>query len=168
MSTTMHQASVPAFVQMLTALDGILGKAEAHCAARKIDPAVVAAWRLAPDMFPLSRQVQIACDFAKGATARLAGIEVPSWPDTETTLGELRARIAKTIAYVKGFPAAEIDGSEMRDINLKVGGQPMQFKGAPYLRHFVLPNFYFHATTAYAILRHVGVEVGKRDFIGPF
>jgi uncharacterized protein len=147
-------------------LSAILDKAEAHCAAKKIDPAVLAGARLFPDMFPFSRQVQIACDFAKGSAARLAGVDVPNWPDSEVTFADLKGRIAKTVEFVKGIPAAKIDGSEDRDIKMKVGGQEMEFKGQPYLTHFVLPNFYFHAATAYAILRKSGVELGKRDFLG--
>jgi hypothetical protein len=117
-------------------------------------------------MFPLTRQVQIAADFAKGTTARLAGAEVPKYADDETTFAALKARIAKTVKFVEGFKPKDIDGSETRDITLTVGGQDMHFKGEPYLVHFALPNFYFHATTAYNILRRCGVEIGKRDFIG--
>lgn len=166
MTISMYQASVPAFVQTLTALDAILVKADAYCAAKKIDPAVMGQSRLYPDMFPLARQVQIACDFAKGASARLAGKDVPGWPDNEATIADLRARIAKTLDFVKTVKASEIDGSEGRDISMKVAGQQMDFKGLPYLTQFVLPNLYFHAATAYAILRHNGLEIGKRDFMG--
>ena len=166
MSLSMYQASVPAFVQTLTVLSAILDKAEAYAAAKKIDPATLVGARLYPDMFPLSRQIQIVCDFAKGATARLAGKDVPSWPDTETTIPELRARIAKTLDFVKGFKPADIDGSEARDISMKVAGNMMEFKGQPYLTGFVLPNLYFHAATAYGILRKNGLEIGKRDFLG--
>lgn len=166
MSITMYQASVPAFVRMLSQLDVILDKAEAHAAAKKIDPVVLTGSRLYPDMFPLSRQVLIACDFCKGAVSRLAGKDVPSWADTETTIPELRARIAKTLEHVKGFKASDIDGSDGRDIKLKVGGQDMQFNGRDYLTYFVLPNLYFHSATAYAILRHNGLEIGKGDFMG--
>ena len=166
MSITMYQASVPAFVRMLSQLDVILDKAEAHAAAKKIDPVVLTGSRLYPDMFPLSRQVLIACDFCKGAVSRLAGKDVPSWADTETTLPELRARIAKTLEHVKSFKASDIDGSEARDIKLKVGGQDMRFNGRDYLTYFVLPNLYFHSATAYAILRHNGLEIGKGDFMG--
>jgi hypothetical protein len=123
-------------------------------------------WRLAPDMFPLTRQVQIASDIAKGGAARLAGREVPSYADDEASFAELKARIEKTIKFIESIPAKEIDGSEDRDIALKVGGQEMRFKGAAYLVHFVLPNVYFHATTTYAILRRCGLEIGKRDFLG--
>jgi hypothetical protein len=162
----MYQASVPTFVQILTALSGVLDKAQAFAAAMKCDPGVLLAARLAPNMFALTQQVQIACDFAKGATARLAGTEVPSWPDHEKTFAELQQRIKKTTDFVQTFKPAQIDGSEERDVKLSVGGQPVTFKGQPYLIQFVLPNFYFHATTAYAILRHNGVELGKRDFVG--
>ena len=166
MPLSMYQASVPTFVQILTALSGVLDKAQAFSAAKKCDPAVLLAARLAPNMFALAQQVQIACDFAKGATARLAGTGVPSWPDHEKTFAELQQRIKKTTDFVQTFKASQIDGSEERDVKLSVGGQPVTFKGQPYLIHFVLPNFYFHATTAYAILRHNGVELGKRDFVG--
>ena len=162
----MYQASVPAFLQMLKTLSAILDKGEAFAAERKIDPETLLNWRLAPDMFPLVRQVQIAADFAKGTTARLAGAEVPSYPDDETTFAELKARIAKTIKFVQGFGAKDIDGSEDRAITLSVGGQSMHFKGEPYLVEFALPNFYFHASVAYAILRRCGVDIGKRDFLG--
>ena len=162
----MYQASVPAFVNMLNNLHAILDKAEAFAAERKIEPSVLLNWRLAPDMFPLTRQIQIASDLAKGTTARLAGREVPKYPDEETSFAELKARIAKTVKFVAGFPPKDIDGSEGRDIALTIGGQELRFKGEPYLVHFALPNFYFHAATAYAILRRCGLEIGKRDFIG--
>jgi hypothetical protein len=162
----MFAASVPAFLQMLKNLSAILDKAEAFAAEREIEPEVLLNWRLASDMFPLTRQVQIAADFAKGTTARLAGAEVPKYADDETTFAALKARIAKTVKFVEGFKPKDIDGSETRDITLTVGGQDMHFKGEPYLVHFALPNFYFHATTAYNILRRCGVEIGKRDFIG--
>jgi uncharacterized protein len=166
MSFGMFAASVPAFLQMLKNLSAILDKAEAFAAEREIEPEVLLNWRLASDMFPLTRQVQIAADFAKGTTARLAGAEVPKYADDETTFAALKARIAKTVKFVEGFKPKDIDGSETRDITLTVGGQDMPFKGEPYLVHFALPNFYFHATTAYNILRRCGVEIGKRDFIG--
>ena len=166
MSISMYQASVPAMLNTLGNLSAIIDKADAHCAAKKIDPAVLVQGRLFPDMFAFARQVQIACDFAKGSAARLAGLEVPGWPDTEATFSDLKGRIAKTIEFVKSVPAAKIDGSEARDIKMKVGGQDMEFKGQAYLTHFVLPNFYFHAAMAYAILRANGVELGKRDFLG--
>ena len=166
MSLSMHQAAARVFVQGLSALSNVLNKAQAHAAARKIDPAVLIAARLAPDMLPLVKQVQIACDFAKGAMARLAGEEVPSWPDSEKTFDDLKGRIRKTLDYVQSFKAAQIDGSEQREVKLKVAGNDISMRGQAYLLHFVLPNFLFHATTAYAILRHNGVELGKRDFMG--
>jgi hypothetical protein len=166
MPLSMYQASVPAFVRMLTNLQAILDKAAAHVAARKIEPAVLLNTRLYPDMFPLVRQVQLAADFAKGAGARLAGSEVPKYPDSEASFEELKARIAKTIDFLKGLKPTQIDGSEGREITLPIGGESLAFKGQAYLINFALPNFYFHITTAYAILRHCGVEIGKRDFIG--
>jgi uncharacterized protein len=166
MSLSMYQASVPAFVQMLNNLSAILDKAEAHAKNHKIDPEVLLNYRLAPDMLPLIRQVQIAADLAKGAAARLAGVEVPKHDDTEKTFADLEARLAKTVVFVESFKPSDIDGSEDRDINLTLGEHTMKFKGQPYLVHFVMPNFYFHCTTAYDILRHCGVELGKRDFIG--
>ena len=166
MPLSMYEASVPAFVRMLTQLDAILDKAEAYATAKKIDPLVLTGARIAPDMFPLSRQVQIACDFSKGAVARLSGRDVPSWPDTETTIPELKARIAKTLDFVRSFAAADIDGSETRDIRIKAGAREFEFKGRDYLTYFVLPNLYFHAAMAYAILRHNGLEIGKADFMG--
>lgn len=166
MSFAMYQASVPAFVTMLNNLNAILDKAEAFAEERKIAPEVLLNWRLAPDMFALTRQVQIACDMAKGAAARLSGREVPKYADDEKSFAELKARIAKTVKFIESVPAKEIDGSEDRDITLTVGGQERRFKGAPYLVHFVLPNLYFHATVAYAILRRCGLDIGKRDFLG--
>ena len=166
MTLSMYQASVPVFTRMLTNLAAILTKAEAHAAARKIEPAVLLATRLFPDMFALTRQVQLSCDFAKNTTARLAGVEIPKFPDEETSFAELQARIAKTLDYVKGFQAGQIDGAEAREITLPIGGQPMTFTGQEFLLYFALPNFYFHITTAYDILRHCGVELSKRDFLG--
>ncbi len=166
MSLSMYQASVPAFLKMLGNLTAILDKGEAYAAERKLDETVLLNWRLAPDMYPLMRQIQIAADFAKGTTARLAGAEVPKYDDTEKTFADIKQRIAKTAKFVEGFKAADIDGSEQRDISITVGGQELNFKGEPYLVHFALPNFYFHATTAYDILRACGVGIGKRDFIG--
>jgi hypothetical protein len=166
MSLSMYQASVPAFLQMLGALSGVLAKAEAYAAERKIEQAVLLDSRLAPDMFPLIRQIWIAADFAKGCCARLAGVEIPSYADDETSFAELGARLAKTIEFVQGFRPAAIDGSEEREITLKLGGQQVTFSGQQYLVNFVLPNFYFHTTTAYAILRHAGVPLGKRDYLG--
>ena len=166
MSLNLHDVSVPVFTRTLRALDAILAKAEASAEARKIDPAVFLQSRIAPDMFALTRQVQIAADFAKGASARLAGVEVPSWSDEEKSFGELRARIARTVEYIAGLDRAAFDGAETREITMTIGGQPRTFEGLPYLLHNALPNFFFHVTTAYAILRHNGVEIGKRDFIG--
>ena len=166
MAVSMYQASVPAFVQMLSSLAAILDKAEAYAAERKIDPAVLLGWRLAPDMFALARQVQIATDHAKGCCARLAGVEVPKYADEETTFADLRARIARTIDFVRSFEPSDIDGSEDRGITITAGGRELRFKGQQYLVNFVLPNFYFHVTTAYNILRHCGLPIGKRDFMG--
>lgn len=166
MTLSMYQASVPVFVRMLGNLSAILDKAAAHAEARKIDPTVLLNARLYPDMLPLTTQIHIAADFAKGATARLAGLDVPKYEDNETSFAEFKARIDKTLAFVKSVQPAQIDGSENRDVNITVGGNPMSFKGMAYLLRFALPNFYFHLTTAYDILRHNGVEIGKRDFIG--
>jgi hypothetical protein len=168
MSLSMYQASVPPFLQMLASLSAILDKAEAHAAARKIEPGVLLATRLTPDMFPLVRQVQLAADFAKGGAGRLAGVELPKNPDTETSFAELKARIAKTVDFVNSLKPAQIDGSEGREVTIPVGGQPQKFTGQNYLVKFALPNFYFHVTTAYAILRQCGVEIGKRDYLGQF
>jgi uncharacterized protein len=166
MTLSMYQASAPRFVNLLKNLSAILDKAEAHVDARKIDPAALTTYRLFPDMFPLTRQVQIACDVAKGAVARLAGVEVPKHEDTELTFAELKARIARTIEFINTVRPAQIDGSEGRDILLKLGGKDVKFTGIQYLLGHATPNFYFHVTTAYNILRHNGVEIGKRDFIG--
>lgn len=166
MQISMHQASVPVFVRMLDNLSKILELAIQYADEKKIDPSVLVNARLAPDMYPLSRQVQIATDMAKGCAARLAGLEVPVYDDNETTFQELLARIAKTVAFVQSVSAAKIDGSEEKTVTLKLRNQEVSFLGQPYLLHFVLPNFYFHVTTAYAILRHNGLAIGKRDFIG--
>jgi hypothetical protein len=166
MPISMYQASVPAFLQMLSSLSAILDKAEVYAVERKIDPSVLLGWRLAPDMFALARQVQIATDHAKGCCARLAGVEVPKYPDDETTFADLRARIARTSDFVRGFEPSDIDGSEGRDIAITAGTRELRFKGQQYLVSFVLPNFYFHIITAYDILRHCGVPIGKRDFLG--
>ncbi len=166
MSLSMYQASVPVYIQFLGSLSGILKKAAAHAEAKKIEPSVLINARLAPDMFALARQVQIATDHAKGSLARLAGVEIPSYPDTETTFDELQARIAKTLDYVRNFKPEQIDGSETREIVLTFGTQKFPFTGQTYLIQFALPNFYFHASMAYGILRHNGVEIGKRDFMG--
>ena len=166
MTISMYQASAPRFVNILKNLSAILDKAQAHAEARKIDAAALTAFRLYPDMLPLTRQVQIACDAAKGAVARLAGVEVPKHEDTEQTFAELKARIAKTVAFIKTIKPAQIDGTEDREIALKIGGNDMKFKGMQYLLGFAVPNFYFHVTTAYDILRHNGVEIGKKDYLG--
>jgi uncharacterized protein len=160
-----YDASVPVFIHFLSSLSAILKKAEAHCAARKIDPAVMLGLRLSPDMFPLTRQVQIASDAAKGAGARLAGIPVPSYPDEEKSFDELQARVAKTIAFLQGLRKEQFEGAESRAISLKAGGRELSFLGAPYLETYAKPNFFFHLTAAYAILRHAGVELGKPDFL---
>lgn len=166
MTHSMYQASIPSFIHTLGSLSEILAKAEAYAVERKIDPAVLVNARLTPDMFPLSRQVQIATDIAKGGAARLAGVEVPSYADTETNFSELQQRVAKTIAFLKTISAAQVDGSEGRDVTLKAGPNTYHFKGQDYLTKFVLPNVYFHVTVAYSILRHNGVPVGKMDFLG--
>jgi uncharacterized protein len=156
----------PVFEIGLNALSANLDKAAAFAAAKKIDASVLVNARLAPDMFPLSRQVQIATDQAKNGSARLAGVEAPKYEDNETSIDQLKARIAKTLAYIKTLDARQIDGAADREINFPVGPNKGQMKGDDYLNHFVLPNFYFHITTAYDILRHCGVECGKRDFLG--
>ncbi|SJM92762.1 DUF1993 domain-containing protein [Crenothrix polyspora] len=166
MSLTMYQASIPSFVRLLGNLSTILDKAAVHAEAKKIDPAIFVNARLAADMYPLSRQIQIATDIVKGCAARLAGIEVPSYADNETTFAELQTRIAKTVAFLHSVSAAQIDGSEERKITLKLGSREVSFLGQAYLLDFVYPNFYFHITTTYAILRHNGVEIGKMDFLG--
>jgi hypothetical protein len=164
----MYSVAVPTLVQILGSLVTVIDKAAAHAAARKIDPAVLMGYRLAPDMFAFSRQIQIATDQAKGCVARLAGVAVPSYPDTETNLEELKARVVRTIDFIQSFTADQIDGSEERAISFKAGAAEMNFTGERYVAHWVFPNFLFHATTAYDILRHAGVELGKRDFIGKF
>jgi uncharacterized protein len=167
MPSTMSQASLPAFEIGLNALTAVLDKAAAHAAAKKVDMAVLLGWRLAPDMFGLSRQVQIACDQAKNGSARLANVEPPKFEDTETTLDQLKERIAKTIAFLKTLDNTAIDASSEREITFPLGPTNKgQMKGADYLNHFVLPNFYFHLSAAYAIVRNCGVDIGKRDFLG--
>ncbi|NOT84238.1 MAG: DUF1993 domain-containing protein [Methylococcaceae bacterium] len=166
MSITMYQASIPAFVRMLGNLSAILDKAAAHAEAKKIDPAIFINARLAPDMYPLSRQVQIATDVMKGCAARLAGIDVPSYADNESTFAQLQARIAKTLTFLQSVSAAQINGSETRAITLKFGSREVHFLGQAYLLDFVFPNVHFHLTMTYAILRHNGVEIGKMDYLG--
>ena len=166
MNLSMYQASAPRFANTLKNLSAILDKAQAHAEAKKIDDQVLTSARLFPDMFTLARQVQISCDTAKGAVARLAGAEIPKHEDTEKTFDELKERIARTLAFIATVKAAQIDGSEEKDIVLKLQGRDVPFRGMQYLLGFAWPNFYFHAATAYGILRHNGVEIGKRDFIG--
>jgi hypothetical protein len=163
----MHSACVPIFVRMLGNLLTWLDKAEAHAQTKKFDTANYLGLRLAPDMLPFTRQIQIATDTAKGCVARLAGLEVPKWDDTEASFGDLRARIRKAIDYVQSIPAAQVDGSEAREIVLPMrSGDPLRFTGEAYLKHWVLPNFFFHMTTTYALLRHAGVDLGKADYLG--
>ena len=166
MPLSMFQACVPPCLQTLGALGGVLTKAAAHAEAHRFDPAILLAARLYPTQFAFTRQVQVAADFAKGACARLSGTEAPKMDDTEATFPDLQTRLARTMDYVRTMTPAQLDGTEGREIVLKIGGNEMRFDGQTYLVHFVLPNLYFHATTAYAILRHNGVDLGKRDFIG--
>ena len=166
MSISMYQVSVPVFVRALSNLRAILEKGAAHAEARKFKPEVLLNDRLAPDMHPLTRQVQIATDQVKGCAARLAGVEVPKFEDNEASFEDLYSRIDKTLAFVKSLKPEQIDGSENKDVSLPTPRGPLEFKGQPYLLFFVHPNLYFHCTTAYAILRHNGVELGKMDFIG--
>jgi hypothetical protein len=166
MPVSMHTVAIPSFLTTLGALSKIIDKAAAHCEAKKIDPAALLTMRLAPDMFPFTKQVQLACDFAKNTIGRLTG-EPPKFPDEEKSFEELKARIAKTIDYVKGFSAEAIDATAEKEVTFPIGPQQtMTLKGSQYLVGFALPNFYFHATTAYDILRHAGLEIGKRDFLG--
>lgn len=160
-----YDASVPVFTHFLNSLSAILKKAEAHCAAKKIDPAVMLGLRLSPDMFALTRQVQIASDAAKGAGARLAGVAVPSFADEEKSFEELQARIARTIDFLAGLQKEQFEGAETRAISLKAGGRELNYKGAAYLETWAKPNFFFHITAAYAILRQAGVELGKTDYL---
>ena len=169
MTLSMHVASVPVFRQMLGSLDNLLAKAESHATERKIDPAALLQARLFPDMFPLLKQVQIACDFAKGVSGRLAGVELPVFDDSEQTFAELRALVAKTVAFIDGLDAARFDGSEDREIVLRPGTpKERRFVGQAYLLNYGLPQFFFHVTTAYALLRHNGVELGKKDYMGSY
>ena len=162
-----YDAVVPAYLQMLGSLTGLLTKAEAHCKAKNIQPEVLLGSRLFPDMLPLSRQIQLASDFAAKGCARLTHSEVPSTPDTETTFDELKQRLAKTIDYVKSFKPAQFDGADAKDVTFPAGpNTSLTLKGQQFLNAFSFPNFYFHAATAHGILRHNGVEIGKRDFLG--
>jgi len=166
MSLSVHQSSVAVFEVALSAFSAILDKAAAHAQAHKFDPAVYMTMRLRPDMLPFSRQVMIFCDNAKNVPSRLAGVQAPVFEDNETTLDQLKARIQKTLDYVKTIDAAALEAGADREIVFPVGPNKMKMQGANYLLHFALPNFYFHLTTAYAILRYAGVDIGKRDFLG--
>ena len=166
MNISMYQASVPRFVAVLGNLANILDKAQAHVEAKKIDPAVLPAFRLFPDMLPLKSQVQIACDTAKGLVARLAGIEIPVFEDTEMTLPELKARVLRTIEFIESVTAEQIDGTEDKEIITRRGEKETRYTGIRFLLGHAIPNVYFHVTTAYNILRHNGVEIGKRDYLG--
>ena len=169
MTLSMYQASVPVFKQLLGGLSAVLAKAEAHAAAKKIEPNALLQARLYPDMFALLRQVQVACDFAKSVSARLAGVEMPGFDDKEQTFADLQARIAKTLAFIDSITPAQIDGSEARHIVTQAGTPKEKiFTGHSYLFNYGLPHFFFHTSTAYAVLRHNGVEVGKKDSIGTF
>jgi uncharacterized protein len=166
MKISVHALSIDIFTHALGNLAAILEKGAASAAARKFDSTVLVNSRLAPDMLPLSRQVQMACDLAKNSAARLAGIEPPRFEDNEKTIDELRARIARTIDYLRGISAAALEGAEDRDIKVPAGERTLQFKGLAFLQRWALPNLFFHVTTAYNILRHNGVDIGKRDFLG--
>ncbi len=166
MSISMYQASVPRFVNILGNLSNILDKAQAHVDAKKLDPVTLTTYRLFPDMLPMKSQVQIACDTAKGVVARLAGVEIPVFEDDEKTLSDLKARIAKTIAFIQTMTPGQIDGTEDKEIVIKRGDKETRYKGMQFLLGHALPNFYFHVTTAYNILRHNGIEIGKRDYLG--
>ena len=166
MSLSMYQASVPRIVNMLTNLDHLLDKALVHIESKKWNETALTQFRLYPDMLPLTRQVQIACDTAKGVVARLAGVEIPAYEDNEVSFADLKQRIAKTMAYVNSFTAAQIDGTEDKDIVTKRGDVETRYKGMQFLLNHAMPNVYFHVTTGYAILRHKGVEIGKRDYLG--
>ena len=166
MSCGLYAVSIPVFTRTLDNLSKLLDKAAADAEARKFEPSVLLESRLYPDMFPLVKQVQLACDFAKGAAARLAGVPVPAFPDEERTIAELKERIAKVIAFVDSVSKADVDAGVDRDVTIKMRDRSVEMKGLDYLNNMAMPNFYFHATTAYAILRHNGVAVGKRDFVG--
>ena len=166
MTISMYQASVPRFANILGNLSNILDKAQAHIDAKKIGDAALTSYRLFPDMLPMTTQVQIACDTAKGVVARLAGVDIPVYEDKETTLAELKARIAKTIAFIQSISPGQIDGTEDKEIVTKRGDKETRYKGMQFLLGHATPNFYFHVTTTYNILRHNGVEIGKRDYLG--
>ena len=164
---TMYDATIPTLKRLLTNLSAILKKGEAHADAKKIDHSIFLNARLAPDMYALTRQVQIATDMSKGAVARLAGVDIPKYEDDETTFADLQARITKTVAFIDGIKPAQLEGSENRDVVITVRNTNLAFKGQAYLLNWVNPNVYFHVVTAYNILRHNGVELGKLDFLGP-
>ena len=164
---TMYDVTIPTLKRLLTNLSAILKKGEAHADAKKIDHSIFLNARLAPDMYALTRQVQIATDMSKGAAARLAGVDIPKYEDDETTFADLQARITKTVAFIDGIKPAQLEGSENRDIVITVRNTNLAFKGQAYLLNWVNPNVYFHVSTAYNILRHNGVELGKLDFLGP-
>jgi hypothetical protein len=166
MALSMHDVSVPVFTQMLTGLSGIVDKAAAHAVARKIDPSVILGARLTLDMYPFSRQVQLSSDYAKGASARLAAVEVPRHADTDASFEELKGRIAKTSDFILSLDKTAFEGAETRPIVLTGGGRERTMAGQTYFFTIALPNFFFHVTTAYDILRHYGVDIGKRDFLG--
>lgn len=166
MSITMYQASIPRFVNILGNLSAILDKAEAHAVARKLDPTALTSFRLYPDMLPMTAQVQIACDAAKGVAARLAGVPIPAFEDNETTLMDLKARIEKTIGFLKTISAQQVDGTEEKAIVIKRGEKETHYKGMQFLLGHAVPNFYFHVATTYNILRHNGIDIGKRDYLG--
>jgi uncharacterized protein len=166
MKISMHAMSVEVFTQALGNLSALLEKGQAHARQRKFEPAVLLNSRLAPDMLPLARQVQIACDIAKNSVARLAAQDPPRFADTETTFEELQARIARTIDYLKSVPPSAVADSEERDLKVTAGDRTLEFKGLAFVQRWVIPNVFFHTATAYAILRHNGVEIGKRDFLG--
>ena len=166
MTISMYQASVPRFVNILGNLSSILDKAQAHVDAKKLDQSSLAGFRLFPDMLPLTKQVQIACDTAKGLVARLAGVEIPVFEDNESSLADLKARIAKTIAFIQTIKPEQLDGTEDNDIVIKRGEKETHYKGMQFLLGHAVPNVYFHVTTTYNILRHNGVEIGKRDYLG--
>lgn len=168
MTLSLYQASVPVLVRALNNLSAILGKATVHAEAKKIDPSVFINARLAPDMFPLARQIQSASDSAKGCAARLAAVGIPSYADSEATFPELQERIAKTVAFLQSVNAAQIEGGEDRTVTMRLRGGEVNFTAQSYLLSFALPNFFFHVTTAYSILRHNGVEIGKADYLGNF
>ena len=169
MTDAMYVSSVPVFKQMLGGLAAILAKAEAHATEKNIEPAALTQTRMFPDMFPLSKQVQVACDFARGVSARLVGAEVPKYDDNERTFDELRGLIARSLAFIEGFSPAQFEGAAQREIVTRPGTpKERRFDGQSYLLSYGLPQFFFHVATAYALLRHNGIEIGKRDYMGQY